>query len=184
MTKKEIVKMAKTKAIIIILALLSLSFGLSANSAGKAKITAITVSSDASDASQDTPSDSTPPNPLPNFTPPALKITPKKINLGDTLFNASLFSLAALNFGDYISTRQALKYPGLQEGNPIMKPFVKNDILFTGVKLGITLADYFLIKRIYKKNKVMGWVISVAANIAMGYIVSNNVRMIQSVKGN
>ena len=117
------------------------------------------------------------------FTPPKFSLNPRnRPSIGDSAFTAPLVSLVALNVADYFSTRQALKLPGLSEGNPLMAPFVKNDLLFTGVKLGITALDYFLIRKIYKKNKVLGWVISAAANVAMGYIVSNNMRLIDQAR--
>jgi len=103
--------------------------------------------------------------------------------LGDALFEASLISLAALNVADYFSTKQALKLDGLYEANPIMRPFVKNDLAFTAVKMGITVGNYFLFKGLYKKNKALAWVLSLTANFAMSYVVSHNLKMIDFVRG-
>ena len=47
-----------------------------------------------------------------------------------------MVAMVALNVGDFLSTSEALKYPGLAEGNPIMKPFVKNPYAFAAVKPG------------------------------------------------
>ena len=116
------------------------------------------------------------------ISPQIRKRTPKKSNqLGNSLHTASLLTLTALNIADYVSTVKALQLPGLEEGNPIMRPFTKNMLLFSAVKLGITALDFYLLKNIYKKNKTLGWVLSIVGNIAMSYVVSNNIRKIQSV---
>lgn len=107
---------------------------------------------------------------------------PKKSKrLENSLYTASLLTLTALNVADYISTVKALQLPGLEEGNPIMRPFTKNILLFSSIKLGITALDFYLLKKIHKKNKTLGWVLSIAGNFAMSYVVSNNIRKIQSV---
>lgn len=102
---------------------------------------------------------------------------------GDTMFNASLVSMVVLNIGDYLSTNEALKYPGLAEGNPMMKPFVKNAAVFAAAKIGFTALSYLSLKGLYKKNKPMAWVASAAANLLMSYVVSNNVHMINMARG-
>ena len=116
------------------------------------------------------------------ISPQIRKRTPKKSNqLGNSLYTASLLTLTALNIADYVSTVKAIQLPGLEEGNPIMRPFTRNILLFSAVKLGITALDFYLLKNIYKKNKTLGWVLSIAGNFAMSYVVSNNIRKIQSV---
>lgn len=116
------------------------------------------------------------------ISPQSLKKIPKKSNqLGNSLYTASLLTLTALNIADCVSTVKALQLPGLEEGNPIMRPFTKKILLFSAVKLGITALDFHLLKNIYKKNKTLGWILSIVGNIAMSYVVSNNIRKIQSV---
>ena len=83
---------------------------------------------------------------------------------------------------DYLSTCKALKYPGLREGNPLMKSITKNALVFAGVKLGVTVCDYLILKKIYKKNKTLGWVLTTAANVAMSYVVANNMKMIHQAQ--
>lgn len=95
-----------------------------------------------------------------------------------SLYTTSLITLVGLNVADYFSTKEALKYNGLKEGNPIVKSFVKNDILFAAVKLGLTAYSYHFMQRLYKKNKEVAWVVSIVANLALSYIVYNNVRLI------
>jgi len=43
---------------------------------------------------------------------------------------------AALNIADYALTREALRYGGVAEGNPMMKNIVKNTYIFAAVKRG------------------------------------------------
>ena len=85
------------------------------------------------------------------------------------LYTTSLISLVALNVADYFSTREALKHEGLSEGNPLMKPFVKNDLTFAAVKLGLTISNHLFMKSLHKKNKTLAWVLSIASNFAMSY---------------
>ncbi|UCE40958.1 MAG: hypothetical protein JSV17_16180 [Candidatus Aminicenantes bacterium] len=105
----------------------------------------------------------------------------KSSRLENSLFTASLLTLTALNIADYVSTVKALQLTGLEEGNPILRPFTKNMLLFGAVKLGISAFDFYVLKSIHKKNKTLAWVLSIAGNFAMSYIVSNNIRKIQSV---
>jgi hypothetical protein len=98
------------------------------------------------------------------------------------LYTTSLVSLLALNVADYFSTREALKHEGLSEGNPLMKPFVKNDLTFAAVKIGLTIGNHIFMKSLHRKNKTLAWVLSIASNFAMSYIVANNLKMIGSVQ--
>ena len=100
----------------------------------------------------------------------------------NTLFDATLVAHAALNIADYFSTREALKYPGLQEGNPLLKPFVKNDFAFAALKIGLTTGNHFLLKSIYKKNKTLGWIVSLTSNFLLSYVVVHNFEMIEQAR--
>jgi hypothetical protein len=99
-----------------------------------------------------------------------------------TLFNVNLVAMVALNVADYISTREALKYPGLSESNPLMKPFVKSPAAFAAIKVGTTILTYWSFKALFKKNRTMAWVLTTASNVVLSYIVANNIRMIQRAK--
>jgi hypothetical protein len=101
--------------------------------------------------------------------------------LGNTLYTASLLSLTALNIADYVSTLQALQHEELQESNPLLKPFAKNIIVFSALKIGFTFYDFYVLKKIYKKNKTAGWILSLVGNFAMSYVVSSNLKKIQGV---
>ncbi|HOI44169.1 MAG TPA: DUF5658 family protein [Candidatus Aminicenantes bacterium] len=99
-----------------------------------------------------------------------------------SLFTTSLLAMAALNVADYLSTKEALKYPGLQEGNPLMKPFVKNDLAFAAVKAGTTVLSYIGMKSLFKKSRMTAWVMSTAANFMLSYVVANNMRLIHQAR--
>ncbi len=113
-----------------------------------------------------------------SYAPPLAR----RYSVGDGLFEASALSLVALNIADYFSTREALRFPGLQEGNPLMKGVVKDPTKFAAVKIGIAVASYISLKSLYKKNRTLGWAVSVLSNFAMSYVVSNNLRLINWAK--
>lgn len=124
-------------------------------------------------------------NPIPHqpLITPQINTNPFRFEkIEYTLYNTSLITLAALNVADYFSTREALKHQGLSEANPLMKPFVKNDLTFAAVKLGITLTNHLFMKNLYKRNKTLAWVLSIASNLAMSYVVSHNLKMINSIQ--
>ena len=100
----------------------------------------------------------------------------------NAVFNVNLAYLAALNVADYITTREALKHEELAEANPIMRPFVGTDFAFAAVKAGLAAGSYLLLKGLYKKNKPLAWAASLVANLALSYVVVNNLRMIESVQ--
>jgi hypothetical protein len=102
---------------------------------------------------------------------------------GDTAFDVNLIAMVALNVADYLSTSQAMKYPGLAEGNPLLKPFVKSPAAFAAVKIGMTAASYLSFKALYRTSKPLAWLASTVANFALGYAVSNNYRLIAMAKG-
>lgn len=106
-----------------------------------------------------------------------------KLNrIENSLYTTSLIALTALNVADYFSTLKALKYEGLKEANPLMKPFTKNTYLFTAVKLGLTAYNFHYMKNLHRKNKRLAWAVSLIANFAMTYIVANNIRMIHEAQ--
>lgn len=107
---------------------------------------------------------------------------PASTKLESTVFSANLLYMTALNVADYFTTRAALKYDGMVEANPIMRPFVKNDMVFAAVKMGFTVSNYFIMKRLFKKNKPLAWAVSIATNAVMSYVVVNNLQKIQSAQ--
>jgi hypothetical protein len=98
------------------------------------------------------------------------------------LFDANLVFMVGINIADYISTREALKYPGLTETNPLMKPFVKNPAAFAAIKLGTTALSYLSMKAIFKKNKTVAWIMTTASNVLLSYVVVNNMRLVQGAR--
>ncbi|MCK7491935.1 MAG: DUF5658 family protein [Comamonadaceae bacterium] len=90
--------------------------------------------------------------------------------------------MVGLNVADYISTKEALKYPGLTETNPLMKPFVKSPAAFAAIKLGTTALSYWSMKVLFKKNRTMAWIMTTASNALLSYVVANNYRLIQGAR--
>jgi len=109
-----------------------------------------------------------------NFDNPNISKRTKK-----SLFEISVLTLTALNVADFYSTKKALNYEGLKEANPLLRPLVKNTFLFAAVKFGITAFDYYVLKKLYKKDKNLAWLVSITSNIVMGYIVIRNFRLIK-----
>ena len=99
-----------------------------------------------------------------------------------SIYTTTLVSLVGLNVADYFSTKQALKYDALKEGNPLLEPLTKNSLLFAAAKLGLTAYSYHFMQKLYKKNKTVAWAVSIAANLALSYIVSNNMKIISEQK--
>jgi len=114
--------------------------------------------------------------------PVRLPVYKPSVKSGKALFDANLVLMVGLNVADYISTREALKYPGLTETNPLMKPFVKSPAAFAAVKLGTTALSYWSMKAIFKKNKTVAWVMTTASNVLLSYVVANNYRLIQGAR--
>lgn len=118
--------------------------------------------------------DFTIPNPYGGFRRPA--------TAGKALFELNLLTMVGLNVADYLSTRKALKYSGLYEGNPLMQPFVKSPAAFAAVKFGTTALTYLSFSALYKKNKTVAWVLTTASNVLLSYVVANNFQQIRGAR--
>lgn len=114
--------------------------------------------------------------------PPRIPSFGPIVRPGKALFDANLVLMVGLNVADYVSTRAALKYDGLAETNPLMKPFVKNPAAFAAIKFGTTALSYLSMKAIFKRNRTFAWVMTTASNALLSYVVANNVRMIQGAR--
>jgi len=114
--------------------------------------------------------------------PPRIPSFPPVIRSGKAFFDANLVLMVGLNIADYVSTREALKYPGLTETNPLMKPFVKSPAAFAAVKLGTTALSYLSMRAVFKRNRTMAWVMTTASNVLLSYVVANNMRLIQGAR--
>ncbi len=106
---------------------------------------------------------------------------PSSPKLDNSLFAVSLISYTILNAADYFSTREALKYSGVREANPLLKSLAKNDIAFAALKLGFTASNVYLLQKLHQKNKTLAWVISGLCNAALSYVVINNLKVINKV---
>ncbi len=103
-------------------------------------------------------------------------------SFGDIAFEASAISFVGLNVADYISTRVALRYPSLHEGNPYLKNIVKDPAAFALIKAATALGGYFGLKSLYKANRPLAWIMSAAANFVLGYVVAHNFKMIRGAR--
>jgi len=119
-----------------------------------------------------------------DINPGARQIVKKPNNSSNLLYTSSLITLTCLNIADYYTTVKALKHENLEEINPLMKPFTKNTLLYTTVKLGLTACNYYFLKSLYKKDKTLAWAVSLVANFAFSYVVANNIRKIQEAQNN
>lgn len=126
-----------------------------------------------------------------DFSPQQIDINPgshqfvKKPNHSPSLlYTSSLITLTCLNIADYYTTVKALKYENLEETNLLMRPFAKNTLLYTTVKLGLTAYNYYFLKSLYKKDKTLAWAVSLVANFALSYVVANNISKIQEAQHN
>jgi len=123
------------------------------------------------------------PAPSPQLTfPRAIPVFKPVAKSGKALFDANLVLMVGLNVADYFSTREALKYPGLTETNPLMKPFVKSPAAFAAIKLGTTALSYLSMKAIFKRNRTVAWIMTTASNALLSYVVANNMRLIQGAR--
>ena len=99
-----------------------------------------------------------------------------------TLFDVNLVAMVALNVADYFSTREALKYPGLREANPLMQPFVKSPAAFAAVKAATTALTVWSMKALFKKNRTVAWVLTTASNALLSYVVASNMQRIHQAR--
>jgi hypothetical protein len=116
------------------------------------------------------------------IAPPRIPSFGPSPRTGKSLFDANLVLMVGLNVADYFSTREALKYPGMAETNPLMRPFVKSPVAFAAIKFGTTALTYVSFKAIFKRNRTVAWVMATATNVLLSYVVANNVRLIQDAR--
>ncbi len=98
------------------------------------------------------------------------------------LYSSSLIYNMGLNIADYLSTREAIKHEGLVESNPLVALYVKSPAVFTAVKIGWTIGNYVLMRKLYKKNKKLAWIVGTISNLVLSYVVVNNIRLINQVR--
>jgi hypothetical protein len=106
----------------------------------------------------------------------------RKFKFSDSIFTTTLLMTAALNIADYVLTREGLRYDGVAERNPMMKNIVKDPYVFAAVKLGVSALNFYLMKNLYKKNRILAWVLTTVTNCAMTYVVANNIRVLSDAK--
>ena len=106
----------------------------------------------------------------------------KSKKIENILYTIPLITFVALNIVDYYSTQEGLKYNYLKEGNPIMKPFVKNPYLFAIVKIGLTAFSCHIMQKLHKKDKKLAWMLSIFNNLLYYYFVSKNLTLINEAR--
>jgi len=111
---------------------------------------------------------------------PKFTFEPKRQSQGG--FIAAVACTVVLHAADYFTTRHALQYSRLQEGNPFMKKIVSDPLLFAGVKLGVAGLQSLLLKGLFKKNKALAWVVGTAMNVALSAVVANNLSKIKKIR--
>ena len=101
---------------------------------------------------------------------------PRPVPGADKKFDASLYVMGVFNVADLYTSLRAFDN-GYRELTPILAPFHKNDALFCAVKLSFAAINHIGLKWMYKKNKTVAWCLSIAANIALGYVIYENGRL-------
>lgn len=115
-----------------------------------------------------------------SISPESFSIDPLRRGSGG--FTVALTSTVLLHAADYYTTVTAMKYSTLQEGNPFMKKIVNNQLLFGAIKLGVAGLQVTLLRGLYKKNRTLAWVMGTAMNVALSYVVANNISKIQRAR--
>lgn len=95
---------------------------------------------------------------------------------GADTFDVSLYTMSVLNVGDTYFSLRAFSN-GYSELNPFLRPMARNPYTFVAAKLTLSIVNYLGLKWMYKKNKTVAWCMSVAANIALGYVIYKNGRL-------
>ncbi len=116
------------------------------------------------------------------ISPQASKFSFEPKRQGQGGFIAAVACTVVLHAADYLTTRHALQYSRLQEGNPFMKKIVSSPLLFAGVKLGVAGLQILLLKGLFKKNKTLAWVVGTAMNVALSAVVANNLSKIRKIR--
>ena len=106
----------------------------------------------------------------------------KKEKKEDVLFDTLSYLLPILHATDYFTTIEALKDNTFKEGNPLMKKISENQLLFGGIKLGVSYLQLTLLKEIYKKNKTMALITASLIDIVLGVVIYNNIDKINKAK--
>ena len=86
-------------------------------------------------------------------------------------------SFAGLQGLDIHSSRRGMKSGATREGNPLMRPFVGNDVAFIAIKACATLGTILVTEKLRKKRPKTAVVLAVAFNVGMAAVVAHNYRI-------
>ena len=90
-------------------------------------------------------------------------------------FDLSLSILATLHGADFALTRDIIRDGG-RELNPFIRPFTRNDATLFIAKAAMMTVGHVLLKKLYRKNKTLAWIGSIALNVGMALVVIHNLR--------
>ena len=88
-----------------------------------------------------------------------------------------------MNVADYFLTREAMKYPGMSETNPLLRPIVNNGFTFALYKAGYIALDSYFLSKLHSSDKPLAWALSLASNLLVSLAVSHNIDQFSKVKG-
>jgi hypothetical protein len=117
---------------------------------------------------------------MPILAPPSPTFPTRKKN--NTFLITTLSSAAVLQAADYFTSLNALQYSSLKEGNPLLKNVGGDPLLFGVVKLCATGLQVVILKKLYDGNKTLAWVVGTAMNVALSFVVANNIHQIQKAR--
>jgi hypothetical protein len=91
-------------------------------------------------------------------------------------------TFAALQVADAVTTVQALQQAGVEEVNPLARPFVRNVPAMAVVKSASTAVTIFAVEKLWRRNRVAAVSTMIGINVAYGLIVSHNARVAESAR--
>ena len=96
----------------------------------------------------------------------------------DTLYEICNFNLSALTFGDYMVSMTAVsKYGSQVEMNPFMRYMFDRPVLGIITATGLNATQHYLMRKLWKEDKLMAWIFMVGLSIIKGYIIYHNIRV-------
>lgn len=100
-----------------------------------------------------------------------------KPSTGDNLFKALCVSFEIGVYADYTSTQIGLHRGVAEEANPFARWFIYEPKVAFLVCTVVNKSVAEISRRIYKKNKTLGFIFVVAINLAIWYVVYDGIRL-------
>lgn len=105
-------------------------------------------------------------------------LLPASLSAEDGLFKNMKATLHFTNGLDYATTLTALSLSDRYEANPIVRLYIKKPVLNQVVWLGIIVIQDKLFDSLYKKNKVLSYVLLGVMIATKGYVIYHNLKML------